>query len=125
MQVKSDLNRAIEIHDSVLITLVREDRSVHVELDAYVHESAGEPGGDEGAGFRQCVRIVLSEAKTTGGEHLALPCELWDGFLAVGVDPALTISGPFGTPSIAGHAVRVDPIGPATFVERFPGTTST
>jgi hypothetical protein len=77
--VSDKLNAAIELHDSVVAEISRLESTVEIALrPAYVHQSAGEPGVDDGIGLVQNVVISLEEGSVTGdvGE---LPSDIFDG----------------------------------------------
>src|SRR3989442_13679346 len=55
-------NRAIEFHDSTLLSVVLEGRDMRIAVSAYGHESEGEPGRDAGTGWEQDVDFILTSA---------------------------------------------------------------
>ena len=78
------LNAAIELHDSVVAEISRLESTVEIALrPAYVHQSAGRPGVDDGIVLVQNVVISAEEGSVTGklGE---LPSDIFDGELEVG-----------------------------------------
>ncbi len=82
--VSDKLNAAIELHDSVVAEISHLDRTVEIALrPAYVHQSAGQPGIDDGIGLVQNVIIAVAEGSVTGdvGE---LPVKILDGDFEVG-----------------------------------------
>ena len=55
-------NAAIELHDSVVAEISRLEGNVEITLrPAYVHQSAGQPGVDDGIGLVQDVVISVEE----------------------------------------------------------------
>jgi hypothetical protein len=57
-------NWAIELHDSTIANIAKDDSAVIVQFrPAYVHRSAGVPGVDAGTGWLQDVDLILSEAR--------------------------------------------------------------
>jgi len=82
--VSDKLNAAIELHDSVLAKITRLESTVEIALrPAYVHQSVGQPGVDNGIGLVQNVVISVHEGSVTGdvGE---LPSGIFDGEFEVG-----------------------------------------
>jgi hypothetical protein len=55
-------NRAIEFHDSTLLSVTVEGADIRVALCAYVHESEGEPGVHAGTGWVQELEFLLASA---------------------------------------------------------------
>lgn len=88
------MNRAIELHDTVVGRIETTGDVVIVELSpAYVHKSNGRPGWDAGMGAWQhaVLRFVgasIDDQRQTfaslAGEHPTLPEYLGDGTLHVG-----------------------------------------
>ena len=77
------LNAAIELHDSELGAIVREDDRVIVRLlPAYVHRSAGEPGVADGIGGWQPCTLTF-DAATIDGVVGELPTDVMSGVLVV------------------------------------------
>jgi hypothetical protein len=79
------LNRAMEIHDSVLEVIKHRGTTVILEFDAYIHESAGEPAVDEGTGWSQRLAIEVSNAKIER-ELSKTPCDLYSGYIDLAGD---------------------------------------
>jgi hypothetical protein len=82
--VSDKLNAAIELHDSVVAEISRLENTVEIALrPAYVHQSAAQPGVDDGLGLVQNVVISVEEGSVTGdvGE---LPSDIFDGEFEVG-----------------------------------------
>jgi hypothetical protein len=82
--VSDRLNAAIELHDSVVAEISRLESTVEITLrPAYVHQSAGEPGVEDGIGLVQNVVISIEEGSVKGdvGE---LPTNIFDGEFELG-----------------------------------------
>jgi hypothetical protein len=82
--VSDKLNSAIELHDSVVEEISRSDNAVDIALrPACIHQSAGQPGRDNGIAFIQDAYISAEEGSVTGdvGE---LPNDIFDGDFEVG-----------------------------------------
>lgn len=77
------VNRAIEFHDSTLVGVSHLGTSVVLKFaDAYVHESAGQPGVADGRGWYQPAVITVSEASIQGAPKESVT--LSDGSVRVG-----------------------------------------
>jgi hypothetical protein len=73
------MNAAIEMHDSELLALEREETGQgSVVLKAYVHRTEGEPGVTSGEGGVQRIRIRV-EGMTVEGEVGSLPADIFEG----------------------------------------------
>jgi hypothetical protein len=84
LDVSDKLNAAIELHDSVLAEISRSGNAVEIALrPAYVHQSTGQPGVDDGIGSIQNVVISLEEGSVTG-DLGGLPSDIFDGEFVVG-----------------------------------------
>ena len=132
-------NRAIELYDSTLTSLVKEGQRVVVDLQpAYIHRSTGTPGVDPGGGWAQDVILVVEQA-TIDGSVPDLPCDLWEGSLRVGhqtieniiplpldyrgdVQLMLVTQTDSGV-IVRGSAISATPIGEPKFIEEFPGVS--
>lgn len=132
-------NRAIEIYDSTLTSLVKEGQRVVVDLQpAYIHRSTGTPGVDPGGGWAQDVILVVEQA-TIDGSVPDLPCDLWEGSLRVGhqtieniiplpldyrgdVQLMLVTQTESGV-IVRGSAISATPVGEPKFIEEFPGVS--
>jgi len=82
--VSEKLNAGIELHDSVLAEISRLESTVEIALrPAYVHQSVGQPGVDDGIGLVQNVAISVEKGSVTGdvGE---LPSDIFEGEIEVG-----------------------------------------
>jgi hypothetical protein len=76
-------NRAIEIHDSVLVSIDKKSDRIEIGLDpAYVHQSPGVPGVDPGTGWVQAIALIL-EGGSVEGHVGEFPCDLTDGTLTI------------------------------------------
>jgi hypothetical protein len=60
------VNEEIELHDSVLESLLRDGRTLVAALDAYIHRSEGKPGVASGTGWHQLVRLRMEDAVIAG-----------------------------------------------------------
>jgi hypothetical protein len=73
------MNAAIELHDSTVAEIIKQDGTVTVEFrPAYLHQSEGRPGIDPGTGWVQDVQLIFSEASVDGNLP-DLPCDVMDG----------------------------------------------
>jgi hypothetical protein len=74
------LNRAMEIHDSVLEAIRHRGSTAILEFEAYIHESSGEPAVDAGTGWSQRLAIEISNARIE--RRLSqIPCDLYAGYI--------------------------------------------
>jgi hypothetical protein len=131
------LNRAIEIHDSELESLVVSEG--HVVLDfssAYIHESDGRPAVDAGTGWTQHV-VIRIRADIVTGSLSELPCGLSSGHLTLnGVQPDNLIPIPLSSDAevelhltstfaesvqVHGDHITLELLGKPTYVEEFSG----
>jgi hypothetical protein len=135
----SNHNSAIEIYDSTLTSLVKEDQRVIVDLQpAYIHRSTGTPGVDPGEGWAQDVILVVEKGMIVGSVP-ELPCDLWEGSLRVGhqtieniiplpldyrgdVQLILVTQTDSGV-VVRGSAISATPVGEPKFIEEFPGVS--
>jgi hypothetical protein len=70
----------MEIHDSLLQKVTHAGTTMTFQFEAYIHESNGEPGVNEGTGWIQPLAVELSNAYVEGTiPHL--PCNLSDGYV--------------------------------------------
>jgi hypothetical protein len=132
----SEVETALEFHDSVLTALSWRGNSLSAVLDAYLHRSAGRPGIDPGTGWQGLVRLSL-EAGEVQGRPDVLPLDLWDGAVEVGgkqFDNCLPIPSSFPTQArvtlvatsgrkivLTGTGLDAILVGEATYVDEFPG----
>jgi hypothetical protein len=136
--VSDKLNAAIELHDSVLAEISRLESTVKIALrPAYVHQSVGHPGVDDGIGLVQNVVISVEEGSVTGdvgelpscifdgefevGQHafpneIALPCDV-----AGSVTLTLFLSPDNRKLVILGKRITIRVDGQASYVEEFRG----
>ena len=78
------LNAAIELHDSVLAEISCLETTVEIVLrPAYVHQSVGQPGVDDGIGLVQNVVISIEEGSVIGDDG-EIPSSIFDGEFEVG-----------------------------------------
>ena len=63
------MNAAVELHDSKLLSITDNGGEVVVELDAYIHQSPGQPGVDQGTGWTQRVRLTFCNATHQSTVH--------------------------------------------------------
>ena len=132
----SELNSAIELHDSTLGSI--EQRNGHIEIaltPAYIHKSQGDPGADHGTGWVQNA-VIAVESASMEGRVAELPCWLSDGDLRVADDVLLNLlplpldrTGPVeftlltvnaDRVVIRGTRVRAELIGEPRYVEDYP-----
>jgi hypothetical protein len=128
-------NRAIEIHDSGLESLVVSEG--HVVLDfssAYIHESDGRPAVDAGTGWTVVIRV---RGDVVNGSLTELPCDLSSGHLTLnGVQSDNLIPIPLGSDAevelhltsnfaesvqVRGDRITLELLGEPTYVEEFSG----
>jgi hypothetical protein len=78
------LNRAIEIHDSILDIISVVDGDAILDFSSvYIHQSAGRPLADAGSGWVQKARLRIQDA-VIQGSFSALPRDLADGHIKLG-----------------------------------------
>ena len=130
-------NRAIEIHDSELESLVVSEG--HVVLDfssAYIHESDGRPSVDPGTGWTQHV-VIRVRGDIVAGSLSELPCDLSSGHLTLnGVQSDNLIPIPLSSDAelelhltsnfaesvrVRGDRITLELLGNPTYVEEFSG----
>lgn len=131
------MNRAVELHDSVLADIEAVGGDVTLRrAPAYIHASEGRPGVDPGSGWHQAVTLVLRVAVVESAPS-RWPCSLSHGTLSAGgaihencIPLPLACSGAASLSAVTeagvslrvrGSSVEVVPRGEATFVELFPG----
>ena len=77
------MNRAIEIHDSVLERITMEDGTAKLRfLPVIIHESAGIPGSDLGKVFT-CEALLTVTESAVEGSFSKFPAEVLDGSIAL------------------------------------------
>jgi hypothetical protein len=129
-------NRAIELHDTTVLSVTTTEGNVIIDASAYVHASLGRPGIDAGTGWSQPARFTVFEGcvvRRHDGDSLWVT----DGVITVGeqvfdnivpaakeaeVDVKLVFSGAEGVLEVVGVGLRVEVTGEARFVEDFPGS---
>jgi hypothetical protein len=132
-------NRAIEIHDSELDSLVASDGQVVLDFSsAYIHESDGRPAIDAGTGWTQHA-VIRIKGEIVAGLLTELPCELSSGYLTLMGEQSnnlipspldcegnveLHLTSQFGeSVHILGNRVTLELLGQPTYVERFSGAS--
>ena len=55
--------RAMEFHDSRILSMRRDGADLRIRVSAYIHVSEGEPGRDAGTGWIQEMDLVLSDVQ--------------------------------------------------------------
>jgi hypothetical protein len=134
--VSNEQNEGIELHDSVLAEILLLDNRVELALrPAYIHQSSGQPGIDEGIGLVQDIIISIDDGSVTGAGG-QLPSDIFDGEFKVNqevfpniialpcdfagaVTLTLHLSPDNRRVDITGTRVRVRREGPASYVEEF------
>jgi hypothetical protein len=130
------VHRAVELHDTKVLLFREEGKDLRMRLDAYVHQSTGEPGLDQGTGWSQQVDLIVTNAVFVAAPS-ALPSSfsISDGTLVIDGQPSsllplplkkagivrLSLFGDDGAECVVdGTAVQLSPAGEPTFVERVP-----
>jgi hypothetical protein len=80
---EKQLNRAIELHDSRIESILQVGTQFVVLLRAYVHQSEGHPGFDAGSGWIQAIALIFN-AGAKEGIFPDFPADIWDGRLRIG-----------------------------------------
>jgi len=82
------LNRAIELHDALLLSISRPPGTddVVLEMAVFLHVSTGTAGLDAGSISRERIELRIREARIHG-EPPDLPCRVDEGELSVAGDP--------------------------------------
>jgi hypothetical protein len=129
------MNSAIELHDSLVTSLIDSRGSVQLCLEAYIHKALGKPGVDPGSGFVQNVIIDFVEGRWEG-EIGDLPTDILQGNLQVGesthqnmldlpfevvgaVTLNLFLSPDFRKLSVSGSAMKIGLLGADRYIEEF------
>src|SRR5712672_3566356 len=137
---RSDLNSAIELHDSILASVESVGGRTKILLQsAYIHKSEGVPGVDPGTGWVQDV-ILSVESGSVEGQAVELPYDVSDGELLLNerklenvVPLPLDHSGKIELMLhltsnerlvIRGDRITSELAGTPRYVEDFPGTKS-
>lgn len=76
------MKMAVELNDSMIVSINQHGDTIIVELDAIVHRSNGRPGIDSGTVWKQSVRLTFSRGKILGYVE-CLPETLLDGTLTL------------------------------------------
>jgi hypothetical protein len=77
------MNQAIEFHDSTLSSISEKRGTVVLHFDkAYIHQSKGKPGIDNGTGWLQAIDIELTGAEIDSMPH-DFPVDLDDGVIVI------------------------------------------
>ncbi|MBZ5511137.1 MAG: hypothetical protein LAN70_08190 [Acidobacteriia bacterium] len=134
------MNSAIEIHDSYLTSIAKRGDALELRFDAYIHKSEGTPGVDAGTGWSQDVILIFGNG-TVEGEIAEWPADLNDGTLEMDDESSeniipipldrrgtiqLTLRPKCDDPIVVrGTDVRLQLQGAPTYVENFPGNTTT
>jgi hypothetical protein len=130
-------NRAIEIHDSELESLVVSQGHVVLGFSsAYIHESDGRPAVDAGTGWIQHV-IIRIRGDIVTGALTELPCDLSSGHLTINaVRSENLIPIPLSSDAevelhltskcadsvqVRGDRITLELLGEPAYVEEFPG----
>jgi hypothetical protein len=78
------MNQAIEIHDSTLKSLTQVGRGLEIHLSpAYIHQSEGRPGHDEGIGWYQDAIFRIPNGTIIIPSKM-MPVDLIDGCVKIG-----------------------------------------
>ena len=78
------MNRAIELHDSIVEFILPHGDQTTIELNpAYLHESTDRPGVDAGIGFLQNIHVQLKGAEIDSFLE-DLPVRITDGWILAG-----------------------------------------
>jgi hypothetical protein len=127
------MNTTIEIHDSRVAGINRQDSTVIVHfLPAYLHKSEGRPAFDRGTGWVQEARLIFTEGSVSG-DFPKWPCDIMAGEIIVnGERHTNLIPVPLGmenftklilncdsihTVTVTGNGVRLELIGNPKYVE--------
>ena len=94
------MNKSIEFHDSTLSKITQDHETIVLHFDkAYIHQSEGIPGIDNGTGWVQSIDIQLSQAKINFLPK-NMPIDLYTGYFILdnkkldnGIDLPLNSSG--------------------------------
>lgn len=131
------MHRAVELHDTKILSCRQEGKSLLMKLDAYVHQSTGEPGVDQGTGWSQQVDLIVTNAVVVAPSVNPDSLSISNGTLVIDGQSLsllplplkkagsvrLSLFGDDGAELVVdGTAVRLSPAGDPTFVERVPST---
>ena len=131
------VHRAVELHDTKILSCRQEGESLLMRLDAYVHQSTGEPGVDQGTGWSQQVDLIVTNAVVAAPSANPDSLSISDGTLVIDGQSLsllplplkkagsvrLSLLGDDGAELVVdGTAVELSSAGEPTFVERVPAT---
>src|ERR1700694_1017004 len=126
-------NRALELHDTRVVSISEDGGTVRLRVSAYVHVSTGRPGRDVGTGWSQDLELAIAGAAIEA-RPTALPMWILEGSLqvdgaaeelvALPLDRAgairLDLLGAEGRLLVAGDRLAAEELADAQFVERVP-----
>lgn len=126
-------NRALELHDTRLVSISDHGGTVRLRVSAYLHVSTGRPGRDVGTGWSQELELAIAGA-VIESRPADLPMWILDGSLqidgaaeelvALPLDRAgairLDLRGAEGRLLVSGERIAAEELADAQFVERVP-----
>jgi hypothetical protein len=126
-------NRALELHDTRLVSISEHDGTVRLRVSAYVHVSTGRPGRDVGTGWSQELELAIAGA-VIESRPTDLPMWILDGSLQIDGAPEelvalpldragkirLDLVGAEGRLLVSGDRIAAEELAHAQFVERVP-----
>ena len=128
-------NVRIEIHDSTLERIDRDDDAIIAVFSAYVNRSEGRPGVDPGSGWSQTLRFRIVQGHVTGDADM-LPMYLLAGYVEISGERfentfpiPLNRTGPIklelhgwndASIAIEGQSIEAALTGQAIYIEEFP-----
>ena len=126
-------NRALELHDTRLVSISVDGDTVRLRLSAYVHVSTGRPGRDVGTGWAQELELSIAGAAIEA-RPAELPMWILEGSLQLdGVAEELVplpldrtgrirldLLGAEGRLLVSGEGIAALELADAQFVERVP-----
>jgi len=130
------LNAAIELHDSVVQSIFRNQLYLLVALrPAWIHKTTGTPGVDAGSCFVQDVILEFGTAETAG-EIGDLPADMLDGELRIedmvfsnmitlpcefvgATSFSIHLSPDYRAISITGHGIKAKLEGEPRYIQEF------
>jgi hypothetical protein len=131
------VHRAVELHDTKVLSCRQEGGSLLMRLDAYVHQSTGEPGVDQGTGWSQQVDLIVANVTVAALPAKPDSVSISEGTLSIDGQSlsllplplkkagriCLRLLGDDGSELVVdGTAVQLSPAGDPTFIERVPST---
>jgi hypothetical protein len=116
------MNVAVELDDSELESIRRDDGVTVLRLVLYVHSSTGCPGSDAGSGWTEDGEMRIGSASVSRVPPV-LPLRVLTGLIQVAGESAVSVdlSGVEGSFVSTGDSIRLVRTGPARDVESFPG----